>query len=344
MKQRLIEVLLDARKSVKHKYISLKRDFALAERKSEQHLKPITQPLKQLLTKATPQNFKRENIKHDSADVTSSTETLLRTPLKASTAQRIPKTLFSEHEEQPSFLDTSVIADTTRDDETPTLDELRAELSRAGDHPSFTEFLDQYDGLAKIYVEQMFRSTENEFDHRYGVRYIPEANKFYVGDSELDFDKQDLVLKLPTGDTVAYNGTPGLYELLFKRQPLGYKTADENNYRDILLRTNAIRRHYNPNEQIQGTGKKYSSIIKPLFSTRVSVPRIQTSSVSTRKGKGIQMLQLNNKRIEFMPWSNPNKLVNWLRVLLGSQSAGNTNNHNEIIYIIDELRNAEIIK
>lgn len=74
------------------------------------------------------------------------------------------------------------------------------------------------------------------------------------------------------------------------------------------------------------------------------ITRQRAKSVSKKKGGGVQMLRLNNKQLEFVPWKDPNKLVNWLRTLLGSKSAGHTGHNNEIIYIIDELRAAKIIK
>jgi len=43
-------------------------------------------------------------------------------------------------------------------------------------------------------------------------------------------------------------------------------------------------------------------------------------------------------------WDDPNELIERLRLLLASESAGNTNHKNEMISIIEELREANIIK
>lgn len=45
-----------------------------------------------------------------------------------------------------------------------------------------------------------------------------------------------------------------------------------------------------------------------------------------------------------MYWDDPNELVDRLRLLIASQSAGHTGHNNEIISIIEELREANIIE
>ena len=45
----------------------------------------------------------------------------------------------------------------------------------------------------------------------------------------------------------------------------------------------------------------------------------------------------------YIYWDNPNELVNRLRLLMASKKAGHNNHDNEIISIIEELKEAEII-
>lgn len=47
--------------------------------------------------------------------------------------------------------------------------------------------------------------------------------------------------------------------------------------------------------------------------------------------------------MDYVNWDNPNEIVNRLRLLMASQAAGNTSHANEIISIMEELREAEII-
>lgn len=43
-----------------------------------------------------------------------------------------------------------------------------------------------------------------------------DLEKFTIGDSHIDHDGPDMIVK-----GVRYNGTPALYELLFKNHPTG---------------------------------------------------------------------------------------------------------------------------
>ncbi|KAK5647061.1 hypothetical protein RI129_005525 [Pyrocoelia pectoralis] len=362
MDNRLLQDLLMARKSIKRKYDSLKQDSAAIQRVVEQQFQPITQPLKEFISSAKFNNVNGDRIaKVEPSSHRADSPIRKHVPPQTSTPRKVARNLFSINE--PSILeDVDEYGDSTPDEANlPTLDELREELEDIGSSPAFEEYLNQYQGLPKIYVEGIFRDINNEYDHRYGVRYDPTLNKFYVGNSELDFKEEDIVIIPPTGDKFTYKGTPGLYELLFKRNPIGYQTRDSKAYRDIIGRTNAARRNYDATSQIQGSGQsKYVNIIKPLLQTDATIGsrpasffvpsqtsyRPRASSASSKRGEGVSLptLRLNNKKIEFVPWNNPNKLVDWLRVLLGSKSAGNTANNNEIVYIIEELRHSRIIK
>lgn len=340
MNKRLVEELLKARNAVKRKFHSIKIDSAQSELELDKKLKPIAQPLKELIS-----NIKSENV-HFKVEPRQIKDSLDRNPDVSYTAAR--KNLeenyqtVDESSREPSFLESDVIAES---DPVPTLEDLQHELSLAGTSPAFEEYLDQYDGLARNYIEDMFRNTKNDFDHHYGIRYTPENNKFEIGNAEINFVGEDIVIKLPSNEEFEYEGTPGLYELLFKKTPLGIREQDRKNYKDILERTNAARRNYKPNEQIQGTAsKKYSNTVKQLLFPKPAKPTRSARPTHTKKGSGMQMLNFNNKRLEFVPWKDPNKLVNWLRILMSSKSAGHTGHTNEIIYIIDELRKAKIIK
>ncbi|KAL6258409.1 hypothetical protein P5V15_010367 [Pogonomyrmex californicus] len=60
-----------------------------------------------------------------------------------------------------------------------------------------------------------------------------------LGDKKFDVDKNDSIII----DNVRYNGTPGLYELIFKRLPddAVFTEDDKQTYKSILLTTNAHR-------------------------------------------------------------------------------------------------------
>lgn len=103
---------------------------------------------------------------------------------------------------------------------------------------SFQDYLDQYDQLPRFYIKAMLSDDKNEFDHKYGVRHIPDSEKFYIGDSQLTIEGPDIIVK-----NKRYKGTRGLYELLFKKFPKYFTQHDEQAYKDIVLKTNAHRRY-----------------------------------------------------------------------------------------------------
>jgi hypothetical protein len=54
--------------------------------------------------------------------------------------------------------------------------------------------------------------------------------------------------------------------------------------------------------------------------------------------------ELTNNPIDYVYWDDPNELVNRLRLLIVSQSTGYTGHSNEIVSVIEELREANIIE
>ena len=67
-----------------------------------------------------------------------------------------------------------------------------------------------------------------------------------------------------------------------------------------------------------------------------------TTNILT-KGSGLLLKSLNNRKSNYIYWDDPNELVDRLRLLLSSEGAGHNNHLNEIISIIEELKEADII-
>ena len=55
------------------------------------------------------------------------------------------------------------------------------------------------------------------------------------------------------------------------------------------------------------------------------------------------MIARVGNQLDYIYWDDPNELVYRLRLLLASQAAGNPSHTNEIISIIEELRDAKVI-
>lgn len=168
--------------------------------------------------------------------------------------------------------------------------------------------------------------SKASIDHLYGPRF--EKDVLMVGNKPIEFDSDGSII---VGGT-SYRPTKGLYELLFKRLPdeEEYNESDLKAYRDLLLNTSAHKKNYKFNERInRNNSLKYKQIIEDLFPKQYY-------------GKG--MLTKTLGKTELIYWNDPNELVNRLRLLVASTLSGNTSHRNEILSIIEELREGNYIK
>jgi len=165
------------------------------------------------------------------------------------------------------------------------------------------------------------KKYKDQLDRKYGIR--SDGNRWLLGDSPIAIKNDKIIIKKKT-----FQGTPGLYELLFLVHPHknSYSANDLAVYKEMLETTNAHRQRYADDKQINSNkGKKYKNVIKELFRKKT--------------GTGVN---LNSVRYEY--WDDPNEIVSRLRLLVAAQQAGNNSVNNEIISIIEELREADIIE
>lgn len=188
-----------------------------------------------------------------------------------------------------------------------------------------------------------FQSSENVSPMRLSSENIPfgvrrEREKLMMG--TLRVFVTDSIISVGSKTFVK---TPGLMELLFKKTPeLDTITEDDKqNYKTILLKTNAHRRDNDPAKPIKSNkGRKYTQIIRPLF---MKLAKNCASTESISQGSGLTLTKKLNQNIDYVYWDDPNELVNRLKLLIASRDAGNTGLDNEIISIIEELQESGII-
>ena len=134
-----------------------------------------------------------------------------------------------------------------------------------------------------------------------------DGKEFKIGDTSVIIDDNDIII----GDK-RYNGTAGLWELLTINKPNEtiYDMNDYNNYAEILLNTNAMRRNNDPNELKPKSSRSYkwNNIVKPIWNKYVkakqsSVALLQHLSKQSSSGQGLETIILPN---------DPNALVNRL--------------------------------
>lgn len=157
--------------------------------------------------------------------------------------------------------------------------------------------------------------------------------------------------------------TQGLTSLLMNNAPQNYNERDLKNYKEMLVYTSAHKEKYRPGGPVKRfpVGNKYNQIIKDLFPPRTRADTERNKQQQQRRtlsGEGMKKFggcmqkrpQMNYKSVDkagkfnYTYWDDPNELVDRLRILLASQSAGHTGHENEMISIVEELREAKIIK
>lgn len=167
----------------------------------------------------------------------------------------------------------------------------------------------------------------------FGVRN--ERGKLMLGSYPISVNDDKLMI---VGES--YLLTQGLHDLLFKKVPdLKLVTEDDKqSYKTLLLKTNAHRRDFDPNKPIKSNkGMKYLYVIKPLF--KLSKQRTVSEELFV-SGEGLPSMKKVKRDISYVYWDDPNELVERLKLLIASRDAGNTGLNNEIISIIEELREA----
>lgn len=266
MDKKLKERLIKTRKAVKRKLQAIKEGVIARESELHKTYEPITKKIKELYDVG---GIKEEKVKTEPEDF--------------DVTERAPSQVLSES--IPRFIETDTVSEIIESEEEEGQHEedngtadanLSNIISQAMSQGAWDEYLQQYDPLPRYYIEGLITDTTDTYDSTTGVKHDPLLNKFTLGTFEIDFVGKDILI-----NNIKYNGTPGLYELIFKKEPSGYKQADEKEYRDILNRTNIHRRNFNPNEQLRGNrSQKYTKIIKPL-STRTG-PAAAIAAKQTR--------------------------------------------------------------
>jgi hypothetical protein len=193
------------------------------------------------------------------------------------------------------------------------------------------------------YLKQMMTGAPASTDTTYGPRY--QDNHFQIGDSPLIIDGKFLTVK-----NKRYRATPGLLELMFARRPDHAlpETADYFKYKDILTATNAFRKGYKWNGQMyNNNSNKYRDVIKPFFTQSYQALEASIAGLK-RKPKtasGLRFVPLpSDGATSYKFWRDPNYLVSRLRLLRGSEAAGNSSHRNEIYEIERELASSNLIK
>ncbi|KYN11453.1 hypothetical protein ALC57_16388 [Trachymyrmex cornetzi] len=195
-----------------------------------------------------------------------------------------------------------------------------------------------YSPLGQKYMKAVLSDKKAvNIDVVYGVYFSVEGSM--LGDKPLVYALSYLIDDIII-DGKRYDGTAGLYELIFMKFPNESICTDDDvhTYRSILLTTNAHRRGHSPSNQVMGSkGYKYKSIIAPLVSDK------KVGTGINKRADLPRTMTLNDNKIDYIHWDDPNEIVDRLRLFEASRQAGYNGHDNEILSIIEELRVAGLI-
>lgn len=205
-----------------------------------------------------------------------------------------------------------------------------AEYISSDDDNGIAETNVEVDDLINEYLTLLQSNRISDLDISYGVRNLAN-DRLMIGDSAINFESTSIQI-----GGVSYGKTIGLIELLFKKQPDASRISadDMKNYRDIIIATNAHKKYYKASGAIR---------VNNTFKFTNYIAKILSDAGYTGKGMPQYKVAQKDVKLDYVYWDDPNELVNRLRLLLASRAAGNSSHGNEIMSIIEELREAQII-
>ena len=174
--------------------------------------------------------------------------------------------------------------------------------------------------IAKNYLNK-YIDLEEDVDMVFGI--YGEGGREKIGSKEVTFNGNDLIIEGKT-----YQGTRGLWELIVSNEPDDriYDDDDLDNYTEIMIKTNAMRREYDPANPRprSSTSWKWKKVVKGIWD----------EYKASFGGTGTKTIVIP---------SDPNALLERLDLLMASREAGNTGTRNELVSICDELLRQKII-
>ena len=156
-------------------------------------------------------------------------------------------------------------------------------------------------------------------DGIFGIR--EEKGHHYIGDKHVIIYEYDIIIK-DSGKML--EGTTGLWELIMSKNPKNFTDVDYDNYKYLMITSNALHRDDNPKNPYPKASKglKWTFLLGPIWKMKKE----------GYEGEGVVVIP-----------SDPNALLERLDLLLASQKAGHTGVRNELVSICDELKRQGVL-
>ena len=166
-------------------------------------------------------------------------------------------------------------------------------------------------------------------DETFGIK--KEEDKYYMGSKPIIIVNNDIFIE---DHNKMFKGTPGLWNLIMSKNPKqNFTDKDYDNYRSLMIITNALHIDDNPNNPYpkgNHRGFKWERILAPIwFGKKGGLHKFPKKGY---EGKGVVVIP-----------SDPNALLERLDLLLASQEAGHTGVRNELVSICDELKRQGVL-
>ena len=173
-------------------------------------------------------------------------------------------------------------------------------------------------------------NPSEEIDRDYGP-IVQGSQGVTLGNTNMTFDRNNLYF-----NGIPYKSTPGLYRLLFLKNPRDYTHTDLQMYSDIMKQTSAAHYAYNPHLRVRRIGLKHANIIKHIYP-------IKRGMGKKKEGSGLSQFldqyRSSDNDDQSMNYSkmHPDDIVKRLELILAGISAGNHRLQRTANSLINEL-------
>ena len=170
--------------------------------------------------------------------------------------------------------------------------------------------------------------TKPDTDKTFGVR--KEKGHHYIGNQHVIIEDDNIII---SKYNERFEGTQGLWELITSKNPKNFTDKDYDNYKDLMIMTNALHRDNNENNpHPKSSGGAKWKLLSPIWYRKKGVLYTFPKKKEGYEGKGVVVIP-----------SDPNALLERLDLLLASQEAGHTGVRNELVSICDELKRQGVL-
>ena len=186
------------------------------------------------------------------------------------------------------------------------------------------EYVEADETIVEPYLKAYMDKTDDTVDRVYGLKIDSSGGKS-IGDARVEFYDDYM-----SAAGEQYPLTKGFLELICKKRPAAIIEAQEMaNYKKLVLQT---RLYLNKDGSVKQGGVnngKFNALIKPIIPTRV--------------GGALPEYKVVKSQVDLVYYDDLNELVERLKLLIAERDAGNDSHTNEILSILEELREAKCI-